>query len=237
MQTLSNCGPTWSTLTDKFSNPSTGNVAQYDSSGHLVAGTWTNTNGNLTVSNGTVVVLTPATYCVASLTIKGTLQVSSGVANGSLPTVVIVDGSIDMNAGALVNNSTRDAQNMQVISTYGNDPSERTSPNVTVNGGTAAYITVYAPTTGVKITGNGDIYGAVMSGKNVAFSGNTNVYYDQYLGSGSASLVDIVEPVPTTTSTTTTITIVATVPGPTLWNLASWQRLGCKRESSAWTCQ
>jgi hypothetical protein len=74
-------------------------------------------------------------------------------------------------SGNSVNNQTLNANQFQI--NYGGNG----SINVTGNASTSYFI-LNAPNAGVKITGNGDIFGAVL-GKTIQDSGNGGFHYDK----------------------------------------------------------
>jgi hypothetical protein len=66
--------------------------------------------------------------------------------------------------------------NLQFESSYAG------ADGITLSGGTAAYVTVYAPKTSIALTGKSPLYGALF-GKTVAASGGAAIHYDtQTLG-------------------------------------------------------
>jgi hypothetical protein len=74
--------------------------------------------------------------------------------------------------GNSIANSTYDPTKLQFI--YGG------SGNVFIGGGSTTACLVYAPNADVTITGNGDIYGAVVGGR-VNIPGSANLHYDRNL--------------------------------------------------------
>jgi len=86
-------------------------------------------------------------------------------------------------------------------------------------------MTVFAPTTGVVISGGGSILGAVM-GKTLSLSGGSGIHYDSFLASGDADLAVGIPVV--------TVTDVPIVTTTTFFDLKSWQQ--CKLIGGSWVC-
>jgi hypothetical protein len=228
---LPNCGP----YTDL-----TGKITQYTDSSYttvVASPTWkyggttgcgtcgvpgmagyTNKPGELVMGGGIYVKLEPGTYCFGDVTASGgsTVKVVGH-------TVLTVNGPFTLSGGGLAN-STGDPQNLQLISTYGNDAGE-THTGVTLSGSSDAYMTVYAPSTDVLISGGGSILGAVM-GKQLSMTGGSDIHYDSFLASGDA---DLAVGIPVET-----VTYVPIVTTTTLFDLKSWQQ--CKLNGSSWVC-
>jgi hypothetical protein len=141
-----------------------------------------------------------APYCFGNVNINNsTIQVSTR-------TVFEVNGTFGLNSGSNFTNTTLNAKNLQIISTYGNDPGE-TGTGVSVTAGTALYATIYAPTTTATIGGAGTFYGGVMANL-VNLSGSTGLHYDLALRDSSG----LEDPTPA---------------GPTTYALLEWKRVEC----------
>lgn len=123
----------------------------------------------------------------AILTISGTVRLyltgasSLGISgNGRLvipagsELIIYSEGKCDI-AGNGVLNNTNLPENFQLYSTYAG-----TGDGVKISGNGDLYGAVYAPDTKIAVTGNGDIFGGLV-GKEVAVSGNGDVHYDKKL--------------------------------------------------------
>jgi hypothetical protein len=121
--------------------------------------------GNLTVSGGGTATLASGNYCFNNVTVSGgsTLVISGTV-------MINVTGKFVDSGGSLQNPSLIPF-NLQVASSYTG------SNGVTVSGTSATYMTIYAPGTGVTISGGGPLYGALV-GKTLTVSGNSFVHED-----------------------------------------------------------
>jgi len=229
MSPLPDCGPysnmtgkitqyTNSSFTTQVASPSWkyGGVTACGTCGVPGMAGYANKPGELTFSGSIFVKLEPGTYCLGQVTANATIQVVGH-------TVLTVNGQFTLSGGGLAN-STADPQNMQLISTFGNDAGE-TQMGVTLSGTSDGYMTVYAPTTGVTVSGGGSIYGAVM-GKTLSLTGNSNIHYDAFLASGDADL-SVGIPV-------VTVTEVPVVTTTTFFDLKSWQQ--CRLSGGSWVC-
>jgi PilX N-terminal len=117
-------------------------------------------SSNVTLANGT--------YCF------NTVKMSGGgdlLVNG--PVTVKVTGTVAMNGS--VENTTHKAINFQLLSSY-----TGSNNGIALSGGAQAYMVVYAPRTQVTISGNGDLFGALV-GNDIQATGGAKVHYDEAL--------------------------------------------------------
>jgi hypothetical protein len=159
--------PTYNTLTcpasftPSSSIPSQSNVS-YDP-----------TTGVLTLASDANLVLTGTQYYFSTINISG--QATLTISNGTQHTDIYVSNQLSLTGGGLINTSAKSPQ-LSLLA-CGNP----VSPAVwTVAGGAGAYYSVYAPNHDVQVSGNGDIFGAIL-GKNISFSGNGKIHYDAAL--------------------------------------------------------
>ncbi len=126
------------------------------------------TYGAVTCSGKGTLTLSAGTYVMTSLKLSGgsTLNVKSG------SIVVYLTSSLDLSGGTVANASMI-AGNLVFMG----GPS---CTSVAVSGGASSSFAVYAPAAAVTISGNGDIYGAVV-GATVTDSGNGAIHYDTEL--------------------------------------------------------
>jgi len=212
--TLANCGPYPASMDSV--------ITQYDGSGNVVPQSkWTYSNGALNISTGAVgtgwVSMAPGNYCLASLVASG-----GSLIKISDLTVITSNGEVNMSGGSFAN-LTNDAQNLQIISTYGNDAGETHTNYFVLSGGSGAYMVAYAPYTKVTISGSGAIYGAVI-GNTVEASGGSSIHYDECLGKPECATK-----------------LVVGIPGDTTfktYSLAKWRQFTCRQTSpsSPWSC-
>lgn len=215
---LPNCGPPYTDLTGKVTQYPQNADHTCNWTGTPIAATWKyggttgcgncgvtgSKAGELVAGGGACIALAPTLtgpgYCLGNVTFSGGtwLEVTDR-------TIMTVDGVFTLSGGGFAN-TTQLAQNFQLISTYGNDPSTETKTGVTLSGGSDMYATIYAPTTMAVVSGGGDLYGGVMANK-VSFTGGSGVYYDEYLGTGNGNLVTDIK--------VNTLT------------MASWKRVAC----------
>jgi hypothetical protein len=121
--------------------------------------------GNLTVSGGGMATMAAGTYCFNNVTVSGgsTLAFSGAV-------IMNVTGKFTDSGGSLQNPSLTPA-NLQVFCSYTG------SNGVTVSGTSSAYMAIYAPGTGVTVSGGGAYFGSLV-GKTLVVSGNSQVHQD-----------------------------------------------------------
>jgi hypothetical protein len=116
-----------------------------------------NANGTATLANGT--------YCFHNVSVNG-----NAILRVNGPVTINVTGTFTTSGNAL-QNSTNIPANLQVVSSYtGNN-------GVSVSGGSATYLSIYAPGTSVSVSGGGPLFGALV-GKTLSVTGNSSVHYD-----------------------------------------------------------
>ncbi len=123
--------------------------------------------GTLTL-NGTVRIYLTDSH---SLTISGG---GSLVVNGQLE--LYTAGDCNVGGNGIVNDSGLPS-NLVIYSAH---ESSGESNGFTLSGNSAFYGAVYAPNANLAVTGDGDIYGALV-GKTVSVSGNGDIHYDEAL--------------------------------------------------------
>src|SRR5439155_18470881 len=89
-------------------------------------------------------------------------------------TDVYIDDELDVSGGGLVNANA----NPTKLGFWACGTSS--SAGWTLSGGSGAYYSVYAPNHDITVSGNGDIYGALVS-KALTFSGGSKLHYDKAL--------------------------------------------------------
>jgi hypothetical protein len=120
--------------------------------------------GDLTVTPGKTVRLGAGAYCFHRLTIP-----KSSVLKVTGPVTITLTGVLRA-SGTFVN-ATSSAANLRIRSSY------KDAKGVALTGGRKAYLTVYAPKTGITMSGGGAIWGALF-GRKLFVSGNSDVHFD-----------------------------------------------------------
>lgn len=87
---------------------------------------------------------------------------------------VYADGTCLLSGNGVVNQTSL-PENFLIYSTYADS-----GEGVKISGNGNVYGAIYAPDTTVKVSGNGDLYGALV-GNDVTISGNGDVHYDEAL--------------------------------------------------------
>ncbi|MDF1701146.1 MAG: hypothetical protein P1V36_08310 [Planctomycetota bacterium] len=130
------------------------------------------------VATGTKVVTLPGgTYFFSSVRLAG-----GAVLNVTGPSVIYVTGQFDLGGGSLVN-ATGIPSNLRV---YAHphvlpDVPAPTHSEVIFNGGAGSALAVYAPEVDITISGNADVYGALV-GRAIKSTGDAFFHYDEALG-------------------------------------------------------
>ena len=125
--------------------------------------------GSLSLSGNTTLTLTGGTYCYSSVNIAG---------NGRLiftgPASFYVTGNFTLGGNGFISSNDLPA-NLKLF--------VQGTRTVAINGNGNIYGVVYAPQSGVNISGNGWIYGSA-TGNTLQQSGNGQVHYDEALNQG-----------------------------------------------------
>ncbi len=129
----------------------------------------------ITITGDVRIYLTDTTGDNLSITGKATFIIADGA---SLK--IYTDGGVNIAGNGIVNN-TQTPSDFLLYSTY-TGPSD----GVKIAGNGDLYGAVYAPQTEIKVTGNGDSYGSLV-GKSVRITGNGDVHYDEQLRNLSSS--------------------------------------------------
>jgi Flp pilus assembly protein TadG len=128
--------------------------------------------GSLNISGQKNIIMPAGTYYLKNISLSGgsTLTIMG-------PVTVYVTGSVTLTGHA----STADnlPQNFKIMMLG--------TGKVSLSGNTDLYANVYAPTSPIVISGEGDIYGAVI-GKNITMSGNAGIHSEATV-KGTAKLV------------------------------------------------
>jgi hypothetical protein len=138
-----------------------------------------NTYGDISISGQNNLTLAPGVYNINSLSISGQGSVTISPPGQVVLNVAGQGGTVVSISGNGVNNPTLIANNFQ-INYAGTD-------SLSVSGNGNSYYIVDAPNANVNITGNGDIFGAIV-GKTINDNGNGTFHYDTSVSLGPPSL-------------------------------------------------
>jgi hypothetical protein len=149
--------------------------------------------GDLRITSGAQLTLndtpTGGRYYFNSITLNGGAS-TINFAYGTPPqkiTVYIYD-FLSMSAQTFMNNLSSDPKLLTISSCLDASGGPKKPGGFTVNGGSGAYFSVYAPNQFVKIAGSGDIWGAVV-GSGIDVTGSGQFHFDEALGKGGGSFV------------------------------------------------
>ena len=157
--------------------------------------------GSYSVGGNNSQTLTPGDYKFSSITVSGngtlTLQGPINIyltdesdaltvsGNGKIIVTsdvnIYVDGKCTIGGNGVVNNSNL-PEDFIIYSTYSGS-----SNGIKITGNGDLYGAVYAPDTEIKIAGNGDVYGSLIGGS-LKVAGNGDLHYDEALQNISTSI-------------------------------------------------
>ncbi len=143
------CGPPYS------SNAGIGGSYSYNAS-----------TGDLTLSGINVATLASGTYCFRNVTVGNSAQL-----NVSGPVVIKLTGTLNVGGAAHVNNTTSIPGNLRILSSYSG------SNGVAFGNSGNSRLLVYAPQTGITISGAGPLFGTAV-GKTITISNSGAIHYD-----------------------------------------------------------
>lgn len=129
------------------------------------------TTGNLTLSGVNIATLANGTYCFNNVTMGNSAQLK---VNG--PVVIKLTGTLNTSGATNLNNTTQIPSNLRILSSY-------TGNNGIILGNSAnVYALIYAPNTGVNISGSAPLFGTV-AGKTITMGNSGAIHYDTQLKS------------------------------------------------------
>ena len=141
------------------------------SSNSGITGTYTYnaSTGDLSLSGINIATLANGNYCFHNVTLthSGQLKV-----NG--PVVINLTGTLTTSGATSLPNTTLIPSNLQILSSYSG------SNGVNLGNSSSLQLVVYAPQTGVSITGSAPLFGTV-AGKTVTVSNSGMIHYDTKL--------------------------------------------------------
>ena len=156
------------------------NCTNYTNGSGITGGTYYGATGKkagqLVGGSGDNIVFLSGTYCFSTVTVSG-----GGLVTVNGPVVIKINGVSSFGGGGVVN-TTALASNLEIISSY-----TGVKGGLTINGGSQAYMQVYAPDTEVVLGGGTDFYGSLVAGS-ISSTGGSRVHRDTALGSVSGGV-------------------------------------------------
>ena len=127
------------------------------------------TTGNLSLSGTNIATLANGTYCFHNLSLTNSAQLKI---NG--PVVIKLTGTLNAGGATSLTNTTNNPGNLRILSSY-------TGTNgVSFTNSTSAHLIIYAPRTGVTVSGAAPLLGFV-AGKSVTISNSGQIHFDTQL--------------------------------------------------------
>lgn len=141
------------------------------SSNSGISGTYTYnaTTGDLTLSGVNIATLANGNYCFHNITLTNSGQLK---VNG--PVVIKLTGSLNAGGATSLPNTTLIPSNLKILSSYTG------TTGITFGNSTSLQLVVYAPQTGVSITGSAPLFGTVV-GKTITLGNSGMIHYDTKL--------------------------------------------------------
>jgi endonuclease G len=122
--------------------------------------------GDLTLSGINIATLANGVYCFRNLTLTNSAQLKI---NG--PVVIKLTGTLNIGGASRLNNTTGIPGNLQILSSYSG------TNGVRINNGADTHMMVYAPQTGVNISGMAPLFGGVV-GKTISVVNSGAIHHD-----------------------------------------------------------
>jgi hypothetical protein len=122
--------------------------------------------GDLTLGGVNNATLANGTYCFHNLTLTNSAQLK---VNG--PVIIKLTGALNIDGASRLNNTTEIPGNLRILSSYSE------ANGVTINNGANNYLVVYAPQTGINISGTGRLFGGAV-GKTITVVNSGVLHYD-----------------------------------------------------------
>lgn len=127
--------------------------------------------GDLSLSGVNIATLANGTYCFHNLSVGNSAQLK---VNG--PVTIKLTGTLSVSGAAFINNTTLIPSNLVILSSYGG------SNGVSFGNSGNAHLLIYAPNTGVTISGASPLFGTA-AGKSITISNSGMLHYDTRLQS------------------------------------------------------
>jgi uncharacterized repeat protein (TIGR01451 family) len=141
------------------------------SSNSGITGTYTynQSTGDLSLSGVNIATLANGTYCFHNITLTNSAQLK---VNGLV--VIKLTGTLNASGATSFSNTTGTPGNLRILSSYTG------TTGVTIGNSTNVQLVIYAPGTGVSISGSSPVFGTVV-GKTVTLSNSGMLHYDTQL--------------------------------------------------------
>jgi hypothetical protein len=125
--------------------------------------------GNLTLSGVNIATLANGTYCFNNITLGNSSQLK---VNG--PVVIKLTGVLNTSGATSLNNTTQIPSNLRILS------SSSATNGVILGNATSVYAVIYAPNTGLNISGATPLFGTVAA-KTITSGNSGAIHYDTQL--------------------------------------------------------
>ena len=141
------------------------------SSNSGISGTYTYSagTGDLTLSGVNIATLANGNYCFHNITLGNSGQLK---VNG--PVVIKMTGTLNTSGATSLNNTTQIPSNLRILSSYSG------SNGVILGNSTSVYALVYAPNTGLNLSGSAPLFGT-FAGKTLIIGNSGAIHYDTQL--------------------------------------------------------
>jgi len=130
---------------------------------------YNSSTGDLQLSGTNIATLANGTYCFHNVSLTNSAQLK---VNG--PVTIKLTGTFTASGSTSVTNTTAVPANFRILSSYTG------TTGVTLSNGTNVFMVIYAPATGVSITGNAPLFGTI-AGKTLSVTNGGAVHYDVLL--------------------------------------------------------
>jgi endonuclease G len=122
--------------------------------------------GDLTLSGANIATVANGDYCFRNLTLTNSAQLK---VNG--PVVIRLSGTLNVGGASNLNNTTGIPGNLRILSSYSG------ATGVIFNNGASSSLTIYAPQTGVSLSGTAPVFGGIAA-KSIVIGNSANFHYD-----------------------------------------------------------
>jgi hypothetical protein len=141
------------------------------SSNSGITGTYTYnaSTGDLTLSGVNIATLANGNYCFHNVTLGNSSQLK---VNG--PVLIKMTGTLNTSGSSNLNNTTQIPNNLRILSSYSG------TNGVTIGNSVSVYALVYAPSTGLNISGSAPLFGT-FAGKAITIGNSGAIHYDTQL--------------------------------------------------------
>jgi hypothetical protein len=151
--------------------PAVGACGPPYSSNSGISGTYSynSSTGDLSLSGVNIATLANGSYCFHNVTLTNSAQLK---VNG--PVVIKLTGTLSTSGATSLTNTTSLPSNLRILSSYSG------TTGITFGNSTSVYLVVYAPNTGMSITGSAPLFGTVAA-KTITISNSGFIHYDTQL--------------------------------------------------------